>query len=273
MSDANYRGKGRGLIPDPSDKRDYLLSAVSPIKESSFSYPMTPVRDQGQRSTCVGFSSTAVKEYYDNKERGGIYIYSPNHLYYMCKQNDGYPNEDGTSIRVAMKMLTDTGVAPESDWPYEEENVPNTSLLAKDAVTQRIKSYARLTNSRDMLASLTLQGPFVIGVLVTEGFYTKDCIENGIVDISIPADDSSGGHAIAVCGYDADNHRFRVKNSWGTGYGDKGYIWIGRDFFDGPNLIDAWAMVDDADIDKNLILVKPPKTHRWHFPPFRDLFF
>lgn len=271
---------GTGLVPDPPDPRDYTLSAAAPVAESSVFYDklMTPVRDQGMRPTCVGFSSTAVKEYYDNKERGTNSYFSPNHLYYLCKQQDGDPNGDGTSIRVAMSTLLNVGVAPEPDWPYTDpaSPVPDLNHLNADAQTQKIKTYARLTNTRDMVSSLLLNGPFVLGIVVTDGFYTDQAIHAGIIDATVPAKDTDGGHAIAVTGYDASRKWFRIKNSWGTEYGDRGYIWLPRDWVD-QNMLDAWAIVDDETIDSNLIIHKPvppapaPKPRRiWHFPPFRD---
>lgn len=39
-----------------------------------------------------------------------------------------------------------------------------------------------------------------------------------------------GGHAMLMVGYDDTKKAFRVKNSWGTGWGDKGYSWFSYDF-------------------------------------------
>ena len=43
-------------------------------------------------------------------------------------------------------------------------------------------------------------------------------------------------HAMTLCGYDDNkgtNGAFRVVNSWGTGWGDGGYIWVDYNFFVG----------------------------------------
>ena len=38
----------------------------------------------------------------------------------------------------------------------------------------------------------------------------------------------NGGHAVAIVGY--DDNGFIFKNSWGTGWGDKGYGWVSFDY-------------------------------------------
>jgi len=38
-------------------------------------------------------------------------------------------------------------------------------------------------------------------------------------------------HALALVGYDDNKNAFRVRNSWGESWGDKGSIWIDYDFF------------------------------------------
>ena len=35
-----------------------------------------------------------------------------------------------------------------------------------------------------------------------------------------------GGHAVLIVGYNDTTQRFIVRNSWGTGWGDKGYFYM-----------------------------------------------
>jgi hypothetical protein len=35
-----------------------------------------------------------------------------------------------------------------------------------------------------------------------------------------------GGHCIAVIGYSDELGAWKIRNSWGTGWGEKGYCWI-----------------------------------------------
>jgi len=38
-------------------------------------------------------------------------------------------------------------------------------------------------------------------------------------------------HSMVICGYDDSRNAFLVMNSWGTSWGDKGFIWIDYQFF------------------------------------------
>jgi hypothetical protein len=56
-----------------------------------------------------------------------------------------------------------------------------------------------------------------------------------------------GGHAICLCAYDDTKGAFRIKNSWGTNWGDRGYAWLSYDY------VAQHAFMDDAfsiDIDR-----------------------
>ena len=224
---------GKGYIPDEVDTRDYIARAAAPIEEQTISYRpfMKPIRSQGQESTCVAFSTSATKEYYDNKQRNRSDYFSPRFLYTECKKIDGIPNEDGTYPRTAMQVLNTLGVAPESDWPYNlgPHSQPRVQTIYDDAKPQVIQAYARLATVQDMIANLLLNGPFVAGVWVTDGWYTDACIRTGVIDAKIRRNNKSGGHAICVMGYDADKKLFEIRNSWGTNYGDHGYNWVDKD--------------------------------------------
>jgi C1A family cysteine protease len=52
----------------------------------------------------------------------------------------------------------------------------------------------------------------------------------GLADVSLPhpadAGDVVGGHAVLLVGYDLNSRLWRVRNSWGTGWGEGGYAWL-----------------------------------------------
>ena len=260
---------GKGYIPDTVDTRDFVAQAAAPIEERTVSYrdQMKPIRNQGQESTCVGFSSSAVKEYYDNKQRNRSDYFSPRFIYTECKKIDGIPHEDGTYPRTAMQVLNTIGIAPEQDWPYQlgPHSQPKVATIYDDAKPQVIQAYARLNTVQDMVAQLMLSGPFLAGVWVTDGWYTDECLRTGVIDPKIRRNNRSGGHAICVMGYDADKKLFEIRNSWGDRYGDHGYNWASKDWMQ-KNFMDAWSLVDNTTIDAGLVVLKPSASgvmHKW----------
>ena len=53
-----------------------------------------------------------------------------------------------------------------------------------------------------------------------------------------PREQVVGGHAVLAVGYDDTIDRFHVRNSWGTGWGVKGYFTMPYEYLLNENLSD-----------------------------------
>jgi len=91
-----------------------------------------------------------------------------------------------------------------------------------------------------MKEALAKYGAIAACVKVTPAF---QAYKSGIFDehasVSSPNDVN---HAITIVGWDDNKQAYLVKNSWGPGWGDKGYVWVEY----GSNNIGygaAWAVV------------------------------
>lgn len=62
--------------------------------------------------------------------------------------------------------------------------------------------------------------------------WSHSLLEKDHTTLTVPAEEmySKKGHAIFICGYDDDQAAFRIKNSWGTSWGDKGFAWLPYDY-------------------------------------------
>ncbi|TLN17399.1 hypothetical protein FDZ74_07500, partial [bacterium] len=76
-----------------------------------------PVRNQGQRGTCVAHAGAAVREYL-LRQQPPVMEFSEQFHYWDCKQNDLIPNLPGTYIKTSMARLQESGIPVESAWPY-----------------------------------------------------------------------------------------------------------------------------------------------------------
>ena len=90
----------------------------------------------------------------------------------------------------------------------------------------KVRSYAKTTNGNcTALFNRVTLSPVVVAVSVgsSTGFMSY---KSGILSLaSCPV--KRVDHAIVVVGYDA-NSNWKILNSWGTTWGDNGYIYIGR---------------------------------------------
>jgi len=255
------RGKSfrSGCLKDPRDLRDIPMGLVLPAiplpAKIDYSTDMTPVRDQGDEGTCVAFASVVgVKEYQDSKEYKKTIGLSPRHLYKLCKQNDGIPEEEGTYPRVAMKMLLNFGTPPENYWPYKPHQTDKPKPGADAAaVKYKVKAYARLKTVLEMKRSLVINGPFVAGVDVYESWFTDKASKTGLIPMPKKSDQYQGGHAICIVGYDDAKKLFKFKNSWGDDWAVAGYGYLTYDYMK-QYCADAWSATDL--IENPMALVK-----------------
>jgi len=240
------RKYGLGCLKDPSDRRDIPMSLVLPRLSApsgvDYTHRMSPVRDQGDEGTCVAFASvTGVKEYQEMDEHGKLIELSPRYVYSLCKRMDGIPDEEGTYPRVAMKVLAERGVCLENCWPYRPYQKDRPCPEADEqAAPFRIRTYARLEGVEEMERSLSLNGPFLVGVEVFSSWF-----EDNRGRIPLPAADDSpvGGHAVCVVGYSREEKFFKFKNSWGSDWGEGGYGYLTYGYLEN-HCLDAWSATD-----------------------------
>ena len=238
-----------GCIKDKFDGRDYLMRAYLPLKRIparvDYTPKLSPVRYQGDEGTCVAFATaTGMKEYQEKLDYGKLVRLSPRFVYNECKKIDDMPEEEGTTLRIAMKVLKTKGVSEEKFWPYKPYQ---TNKAKKGATTNakkfRVISYARILNLNELRSSLYSKGPSVIGIECFEAIFKT---KSGLVPMPRKDEYSLGGHAICAVGYDDKKKLIKFKNSWSTNWGQKGYGYLHYAYIE-RYLIDAWSSVDIED--------------------------
>lgn len=150
-------------------------------------------------------------------------------------------SDSGAQIRDGIKTLNKQGVCPEATWPYNDYELtvkPNAACY-KTALNNQITSYQRLTNNLNTLKGCLAEDyPFVFGFTVYESFMTQQVANTGIMPMPQQGEKTEGGHAVMGAGYDDKKQAFLIRNSWGTGWGDKGYFWMPYAYITDSNLCD-----------------------------------
>jgi len=78
--------------------------------------------------------------------------------------------------------------------------------------------------------------PVVLGINVYESFESDQVAKTGIVPLPEDSEKLLGGHAVLAVGYkddvvNIDQGVVIVRNSWGEGWGDKGYFYLPYSYF------------------------------------------
>ncbi|MBI2103138.1 C1 family peptidase [Candidatus Woesearchaeota archaeon] len=129
------------------------------------------------------------------------------------------------------------GDCKEPLWSFEDSS--STKYLQipppptyTDGLRQRVLEVRSVTLDPDgWIAALAAGNPIYIGIDTPQNFGGN--VRGGYFnDAQWP---SRGGHAMVLVGYDshypdgkARNEAFKVRNSWGSGWGEQGYIWFPR---------------------------------------------
>ena len=120
-----------GWIKDKFDKKDYLhrIKFLRLPVVVNHSYLLTPVRDQGQVGSCVGFGIGINL----NSVKVMLEIFkewcSPTYIYNGARYLEGtLPIDMGCQPRDALEWTLDFGILLEHFWPYDPTTVSYTHL-------------------------------------------------------------------------------------------------------------------------------------------------
>ena len=180
---------------------------------------VTPVKNQGQCGSCWAFSSTGALEGAYFIANGTLQSFSEQQLV-DCDKN-GSMGCSGGSMEGAFQWYEDNMADLESDYPYKGVNgTCNTSL----AGVTNDKAYVNVqANSSSAMKASIEAGPTSIAIEADKmafQFYRGGILNNA------SGCGTNLDHGVLAVGYGTESGQdyFLVKNSWGSSWGDAGYI-------------------------------------------------
>lgn len=197
---------------------------------------LPPVYDQGPLGSCVSNAVCAVLAGRRPVTYSRLFNYFVSRgLDAIRDRNPSYLVEDsGIYVVTGLEAATSYGLPKETLWPYNPPGfatLPAASVFM-EAYKNRNFSYARVAPTLDALRSVLGQGDAVIfGIWVYESFLNTG--PDGIVPV--PIGSNLGGHCMVLVGYDDGKRRFTVRNSWGSGWGDRGHCYLSYEIVINPS--------------------------------------
>jgi C1A family cysteine protease len=238
-----------GWIPDLPDHRDHMFAAapavLTALPAAVDLRPQCPqeVYDQGQLGSCTANAIAGAIEFDEIKQKAAD-IFTPSRLfiYYNERVIEGTVNSDsGAQIRDGIKTVAKQGACHEQIWAYDitKFRAKPSKAAYTDGTKHTAVQYQRLIQSlTEMKGCLAAGYPFVFGFTVYESFESASVAKTGIVPYPASGEKVLGGHAVLAVGYDDPSQRFIVRNSWGSGWGMKGYFTIPYSYLTSSNLAD-----------------------------------
>jgi len=241
-----------GWVPDVPDNRDMLFSAPTAVMASlppqaDLRARCPDVYDQGQLGSCTANAIGAAFEFEQKKQ--GLPDFMPSRLfiYYNERTIEGTVDSDsGAMIRDGMKSINKVGVCSENAWSYDIAKFrrkPTKRCYTGAAKHQALVYRAVVQDLHQLQGCLASGYPFVFGFSVYESFESQDVARSGIVPLPKQGEKQLGGHAVVAVGYDDADQTFWVRNSWGAGWGQRGYCKMPYSYLTSRGLAsDFWAL-------------------------------
>ena len=243
-----------GWIPDRPDQRDLLFSAppVYLLKELPPKVDLRPqcppIYDQGQLGSCTANAIAGAIQFDQMVEHlREVFIPSRLFIYYNERAIEGTVSSDsGAMIRDGMKSVAKQGVCPESLWPYDIDRfrLKPSQTCYSAAARHTAVNYLRLMPMLGQLKGCLASGyPFVFGFTVYESFESSTVARTGKALMPSTNERVLGGHAVCAVGYNDVDRTFLCRNSWGSGWGMKGYFTMPYAYLQDSDLsADFWTI-------------------------------
>jgi len=189
---------------------------------------VTGIKNQGQCGSCWSFSTTGSVE--------GVHFLSTGKLVSLSEQNlvdcstaEGNDGCNGGLMDDAFKyIIKNHGIDTEASYPYTATG-PNACRFKAADVGATITGYTDVASGSETgLQTAVNDRPVSVAIdasnpsfqLYSSGVYYEPACSSTSLD-----------HGVLAVGYgvDGSSNYWYVKNSWGTDWGMKGYIWMSKD--------------------------------------------
>ncbi len=241
----------------------------------------SPIEDQGSLGSCTAQAGVGLIEYYERKAYGTHINASRLFLYKVSRNLLGWAWDNGAYMRTTMGAMALFGVPPEKYWPYTDRKNPGPSgertfndeppaFLYAFADNYKAIQYFRLDPpGTDVKALLKrVKAYLAAGLPAFFGFTVYSCIsqarDDGMIPFPCNGDSVLGGHGVVAVGYN-DTMKIKnancnlqtkgallIRNSWGTGWGEKGYGWLPYEYVLKGLASDWWTLFKMDYINLNV---------------------
>lgn len=227
----------------------------------------SPIENQKSLGSCTAHAAVGVVEYFQRRAHGKHIEGARLFVYKATRNLMQVTGDTGAWLRNTMGALRLCGVPDEKYWPYTDakpdfDREPPSFVYSVADNYEALKHFCHdpLGASKSGNAVLTgVKKYLAAGIPSMFGFYGfpsfNSCDVKGGIPYPCPRERAEWGHAIVAVGYD-DRKKIKntqcnktttgallIRNSWGTGWGDKGYGWLPYDYVLNKLALDFWSLL------------------------------
>ncbi|KAE9553848.1 hypothetical protein FO519_002936 [Halicephalobus sp. NKZ332] len=185
---------------------------------------INPIVNQGQCGSCWSFATAVTMEtsYYQKNKK--LLKLSEQQFVNCDKQDSGC---NGGWMSSAYTYAKGTGIAQQSTNPYVAKEQKCT---APAGTTVKVQSYTQLGAKNPNAIINALNNGYAVAIALDASTSQFMYYTGGILTNASVCSGNNMNHAVNIIGYGTANNTpyWIVRNSWGTGWGEKGYVRIKR---------------------------------------------
>jgi C1A family cysteine protease len=234
-----------------------------------------PVRSQGPVAASPAFAATAVAEGLLAASAKRPASLSPRFVYYAARQlldrrtsrtsTKAIAADTGAYLADAMQVIATTGAASESTMPYAAQTEmtrwlqitresrdaavqrfvsnPPTAAAVSDAKRFVLPGVRKLTKLSQIKQALASGKPVAMTLAVYDSFEGAAAARTGKIPLpETTIEQRLGHHAVCAVGYEDEQGRLIVRNSWGPKWGDEGYGYLPYSYVADHLVLDAFTV-------------------------------
>eukprot|EP00829_Urostomides_striatus_P021587 TRINITY_DN96_c0_g1_i2.p1 TRINITY_DN96_c0_g1~~TRINITY_DN96_c0_g1_i2.p1 ORF type:complete len:308 (+),score=69.76 TRINITY_DN96_c0_g1_i2:28-924(+) len=188
---------------------------------------VTPVRNQGNCASCYAFSAIGALEGLFTIKKGKIMEFSEQELV-DCSRSYGNKGCLEGEISLAFEYIKDKGISTRREYRYEGAD----GTCRKKSNSFQISGCANITkNDNDMMLEALSYGP--VSAWIRSDNREFIYYHSGVIKGNCGTDQDELDHGITIvgAGYESGSRTpfWLIKNSWGSHWGEEGYVRLKRD--------------------------------------------
>jgi C1A family cysteine protease len=203
-----YAGQSSNRVSDLDFEADYQ------VPNAAFTWQgkgvITPVKNQGSCGSCWAFSTTGTVEGYWAINKGSLPSLSEQQLVDCVGIAYGCLGCNGGQMSGALKWIKSNGVTTEDAYPYTGRD----GRCSTKTGAYKVSSVKSTSGCNSLTADIQTQPTSVAVDATNWSLYRSGVFSNCAKNLN---------HGVLAVGYDVSGN-WIIKNSWGTSWGQQGYM-------------------------------------------------